>query len=144
MRLTEPIVVEPQIYCMKCKIRERWLLSKRTKIARHLGANSSDSLESLNPWRTNVYISRTPIESRRGEDASDIQAYCERGLHLCPQQLTLNRRVQGSSPCAPTNQTIEIPELNSCAAVLQAFAVVGRVPKGFQRLCAKPQGARPE
>jgi hypothetical protein len=32
-RLTEPIVVERQIYCMKCKIRERWLLWQRTEIA---------------------------------------------------------------------------------------------------------------
>jgi hypothetical protein len=54
-------------------------------------------------------------------------------------QLTLNQRVQGSSPCAPTNQTIEIPTRNPCSAVLQAFAVMRRVPKRFQRLRAKPE-----
>jgi hypothetical protein len=47
------------------------------------------------------------------------------------EQLTLNQRVQGSSPCAPTNQTIEIPTRNPCSAVLQAFPVMRKVPKRF-------------
>ena len=55
--------------------------------------------------------------------------------------VTLNQRVQGSSPCAPTNQTVEIPRRNLCGAVLQAFTVRRKVPKRFQRLRAKPERA---
>jgi hypothetical protein len=57
---------------------------------------------------------------------------------------TLNQRVQGSSPCAPTNQIIEIAERKFGSAVLWVFAVKQKVPKGFQRLRAKPQAAGSE
>jgi hypothetical protein len=41
-----------------------------------------------------------------------------------------------SSPCAPTNQTVEISELNSCDAILQAFTVMGRFQRG-SNVCAR-------
>ena len=52
-------------------------------IFRHLGANSSDSLESLHPRRSDAYIARTATESKREEDASDVRAYASEGRHLC-------------------------------------------------------------
>ena len=63
------------------------------------------------------------------------------GLIYKSYLLTFNQRVQGSSPCAPTDQTVEIPTRNPCSAVLQAFTVRRKVPKRFQRLRAKPERA---
>jgi hypothetical protein len=54
--------------------------------------------QEFHPRRIDAYVGK----SRNKITARGVQAYCERGHHLCRQQLTLNQRVQGSSPCAPT------------------------------------------
>jgi hypothetical protein len=59
-------------------------------IFRHLGANSSDSLVSLHLRRLDAYVARTGTESQRGQDASDMQAYCEEVINFAGSSLLIS------------------------------------------------------
>jgi hypothetical protein len=59
-----------------------------------------------------------------------MQVVCVRiaseGHHLCRQQLTLNQRVQGSNPCAPT--TKKAKEINKLTKKILAQVVASGRP----------------
>ena len=86
----------------------------------------SQSSESAGQWRrVATGIGATELRSGRrrfshcvlSRFAQGSSAWCNRGrIAQVPEQLTLNQRVQGSSPCAPTNHfnALERRRITSC------------------------------
>jgi hypothetical protein len=78
-------------------------------------------------------LSRCPMKLHVASFSEGTRIFACKGVarlrYEKTSQLTLNQRVQGSSPCAPTNQTIEF----HCEILAVRFFKRSRYREGFQR-----------